>query len=188
MNTDKIGFVDTLVTLPEICTWWGPDRPRACMKVHHPHHAAAAAAAAAHHHQQQQAAAAAAHAAAAAAHAAHHHIGHYPPPAAVAPPPAPPSSHVAPPPPSSSSSSSAVAAQHLMDMYTAGMSPATAINTMDWKNTSQVGFSSSEISGFRQRMRSFLRDLPCHIAIQAFHVTCATVLRTISRRSIAACN
>ena len=26
----------------------------------------------------------------------------------------------------------------LMDMYT-GMTPATAINTMDWKNTSQVG-------------------------------------------------
>lgn len=93
------------------------------MKVHHPHHvghAAAAAAAAAHHHHQ---AAAAAHAAAAVSGHHHHHhqaaaaaaVG-YPPGAAAA---------------------SAAAAQ-LMDMYTAGMSPATAINTMDWKNTSQV--------------------------------------------------
>ena len=29
----------------------------------------------------------------------------------------------------------------LMDMYS-GMTPATAINTMDWKNTSQVGTNS----------------------------------------------
>ena len=29
----------------------------------------------------------------------------------------------------------------LMDMYS-GMAPATAINTMDWKNTSQVGHTN----------------------------------------------
>ena len=32
----------------------------------------------------------------------------------------------------------AAAHHQLMDMYS-GMTPATAINTMDWKNTSQVG-------------------------------------------------
>lgn len=37
---------------------------------------------------------------------------------------------------------SAAAAAQLMDMYSSGMSPATAINTMDWKNTSQVRLTS----------------------------------------------
>jgi hypothetical protein len=32
----------------------------------------------------------------------------------------------------------------LMDMYS-GVSPATAINTMDWKNTSQVGLKTSSL-------------------------------------------
>ena len=31
----------------------------------------------------------------------------------------------------------------LMDMYS-GMTPATAINTMDWKNTSQVGKTQNQ--------------------------------------------
>ena len=35
----------------------------------------------------------------------------------------------------------------LMDMYT-GMTPATAINTMDWKNTSQVGKSNGFLLNF----------------------------------------
>ena len=45
-------------------------------------------------------------------------------------------------PPHSGYHPAGVAAHHqlMADMYQ-GMSPATAINTMDWKNTSQVGYA-----------------------------------------------
>ena len=47
----------------------------------------------------------------------------------------------------------------LMDMYS-GVSPATAINTMDWKNTSQVGTSpdnpASKFANFLDKHSSYM--------------------------------
>ena len=95
------------------------------------HHQLAAAAAAAGHHDPLSAAAVAA--------SSPHHV----PPG----PPGPPSGY-----------------PQLMDMYSAaaaaGMSPTTAINTMDWKNTSQVR-KEKQFGG----RRVFLTDgVACEIA------------------------
>ena len=65
---------------------------------------------------------------------AHEQAGHLAAAAAAGHP------HTPPPPPGSAAAAGYPHAPHphqLMDMYS-GMAPATAINTMDWKNTSQV--------------------------------------------------